>query len=108
MARTGQYLAYPIEKVAIFGRRALDSVDEGWGEAARLGKNGNQGPRGRGLPRPAATRQVRATFLGRPPLAPFARAAAAFAGEVLLPAARASSRVIQRRAPNMPATSAGT
>jgi hypothetical protein len=45
---------------------------------------------------------------GRPPFAPFARAAAAFAGEVAWPAMRASSRAIQAREPKMPDTSAGT
>lgn len=45
---------------------------------------------------------------GRPPFAPFARAAAALAGDVELPAWRASALAIQLRVPNTPATRAGT
>ena len=40
-------------------------------------------------------------FRGLPPFAPFARAAAAFAGELTLPARRASS-LIQALVPNTP------
>ncbi len=51
---------------------------------------------------------AQARLRGRPPLAPFERAAAALAGEVAWPARRASSRVIQARVPKTPDTSAGT
>ncbi len=46
--------------------------------------------------------------LCNPPLAPFVRAAEAFAGVVTDPATRASARIIQARGPKMPDTSAGT
>lgn len=52
--------------------------------------------------------QLRAPLRGRPPLAPFARAAADFAGDFTRPATRASSRVIHERVPKIPDTSAGT
>ena len=51
--------------------------------------------------------ETHVTFRGRPPFAPFARAAVAFDGEVLLPATRAKSRAIQAFVPKIPATSAG-
>jgi len=55
----------------------------------------------------AAYRHRYACFLGRPPLAPLARAAAAFAGVVDRPACRAIALLIQSLVPNTPATSAG-
>ena len=67
---------------------------------------------GRGLvdeTRPRRPSQpVAAVFRGRPPLAPLARAAAAFVGDFVRPARRANSLAIQARVPKMPETSAGT
>jgi len=47
-------------------------------------------------------------FAAAPPLAPLARAAAAFVGDFVRPARRANSLAIQARVPKMPETSAGT
>ena len=49
-----------------------------------------------------------ARFLGRPPFAPFAREAAAFATLVVRPACRAHCFAIHAFVPNTPATVAGT
>lgn len=49
-----------------------------------------------------------AAFLGLPPFAPFARAAAVFATDLTCPARRASSFVIHSRVPKIPATREGT
>src|SRR5208337_5107800 len=52
--------------------------------------------------------QPYAVLRGRPPLAPFVRAAAAFAGDVTGPAPRTDTRAIHARVPKTPDTSAGT
>ena len=59
-------------------------------------------------PSPRARVSTPGFFRGRPPFAPFARAAAALAGEVARPARRARALTIQSCVPNTPATSAGT
>ncbi len=58
--------------------------------------------------RAASGCQLFAALRGRPPLAPLEREAAAFLGDLVRPARRASSRAIQARLPKMPLTSAGT
>ena len=57
---------------------------------------------------PTRVDHPRAALRGRPPFAPFARDATAFAAEVFRPAMRASSRAIQAFVPKIPATRAGT
>lgn len=49
-----------------------------------------------------------ARLRGRPPFAPFARAAAALAGDVFRPACLAMALLIQSLVPKTPATRAGT
>ena len=51
---------------------------------------------------------IQATFRGRPPILPFAREAAALAGDLACPARRASAFSIQRLVPKTPETNAGT
>ena len=65
------------------------------GDLSGLAMPGDSSDRGTGRA------QLHPALRGRPPFAPFARAAAALAGEVARPARRASS-LIQARVPNTP------